>query len=145
MARKSKTPAPEAAPAGSAETVAVEAAPAKKSRSKKKVEAAEPVAQPEAVPVAEAAPAVVEAAPAVVEAAPVVVETAPEAPPFVPTREQVARRAYLLFLRDGGDAFANWLRAEREVAQVAQRARQLWQQGSADTLGNWYRAESELA
>jgi hypothetical protein len=30
--------------------------------------------------------------------------------------EQIAERAYFIHLDEGGDAFANWLRAERELA-----------------------------
>ncbi len=34
------------------------------------------------------------------------------------TREHVAERAYYLSLERGGDAFENWLQAERDLATV---------------------------
>jgi hypothetical protein len=37
---------------------------------------------------------------------------------IVPTPEQIAERAYFIHLDEGGDAFANWLRAERELTPV---------------------------
>lgn len=35
--------------------------------------------------------------------------------PVVPVWEHVAERAYYIHLEEGGDAFENWLRAEREL------------------------------
>ena len=37
------------------------------------------------------------------------------AEPIVLTWEHVAERAYYIHLEEGGDAFENWLRAEREL------------------------------
>jgi hypothetical protein len=36
--------------------------------------------------------------------------------PVVPTPDQIAERAYFIHLDEGGDAFGNWLRAERELS-----------------------------
>jgi Protein of unknown function (DUF2934) len=36
--------------------------------------------------------------------------------PRVPTTDQIAERAYFIHLDEGGDAFGNWLRAERELS-----------------------------
>ena len=33
-----------------------------------------------------------------------------------PTHAQISERAYFISLDEGGDEFANWLRAERELA-----------------------------
>lgn len=62
-----------------------------------------------AAPVAEAPPALPEPTPA--EAAPVVDVPAPARP----THADVARRAYELWLARGGDAFTNWIDAERQL------------------------------
>jgi hypothetical protein len=37
---------------------------------------------------------------------------------IVPTPDQIAERAYFIHLDEGGDAFGNWLRAERELTAV---------------------------
>lgn len=103
MATKKKGPADAAA------TPAAEAAPKAKRTAKAArppVAAADVAAPPEA-----AAPM---AAPAV-EPQPA---PAPEpAPP--PSRDEVARRAYELWLARGGSAFQNWVEAEKQLARKA--------------------------
>lgn len=32
-----------------------------------------------------------------------------------PEHNQISERAYFIYLREGGDEFGNWLRAEREL------------------------------
>jgi hypothetical protein len=133
--RKNKASAlvtPEVAPpTAPAEVVAAPAEPAKKPARKK----AAAKAEPEAVAAVEAAPA----------AAPVVPVAAVQPAAPRPTEGQVRRRAAALYRSLGStDAFANWLRAEREVGKVVDRAFALYRAGSTDSVANWYQAEAEL-
>lgn len=92
--------------------VAPARAPARGGKARKALAAAPVAAAPPALaaaPVAEAPPALPEPTPA--EAAPVVDVPAPARP----THADVARRAYELWLARGGDAFTNWIDAERQL------------------------------
>ncbi len=87
----------------------------KKSRKAKGVAAIDLVTSPVAVaPIAEVAP-IVEVAPAA-ERPSMSVDVAVVQ---VSTPDRIRHRAYELYVTNGGKAFDNWLRAERELARQA--------------------------
>lgn len=92
--------------------------PKKRAKQAEAVAAAREVA---GVDAAVTAPSVAAEAPATVAA---VVPTPSESPavaeaaaPPAPSRDDVARRAYEIWLARGGPAFANWVEAERQLAR----------------------------